>query len=399
MMRKRVILLVIAGGVILLGGFVTTVWVIWGEHMKSLWGGGYVPVGDLPSYGRPYPIGTVIQVPASPPPAGSDPALVRILYPFGKNVVIPNPAPVTAIAESPNGDYLAWGDDAGNVFAWEVDGDKIVALNDLKLGRSIEGVDRAARVLAIRIYDDRGGLCWMDLDGVVWEAQPRGGDEWSKRALHKREISRSATFTEDGFISSTLQSGWTDEYALDKYDMLTGRRLGTCKLYPPVKGSTHYPETMALSADEKLLGVVSKCNAGVVSMDDFKLVRSFGVTGGDTIAISPDGSRAAVRTVRRELFVWDVSSGSLVHKPTHPPGSGGPLAFPSETSLWFGAADRIHRLDLASGRTETVISGVYASQMMFSRDRSRLYVGTRHGALHVYRVPSESKVSSPPRGQ
>lgn len=330
--------------------------------------------------------GTVILLrsPSSQPSTNS--GFHKRLCPWPKQILADGWPVVKVIAESPEKKYLAWGDDAGNVFVWEFGENKVVALTDLRMSAYDEA--SKGRILAIR-FRDCNTLFWMNGEGVVWRARVISPGGWKKKPINLDRSGGclSGIILEDSFIQCVSAINFfTFEDVLKEYELDSGAFKRTCKLYPLEKGLSHYVEAMAVSDDQKYLAIVSQCNAGLVSLDDFSLTRSFGIKHGTKIAISPDGSRVAVATYTNKLLVWDTGTGHLIKKldlgmgqmPTS-------LVFVSNRRLLFEYKISVYQLDLVNGQRDLMFATYPRGTMVISSDRRWLYIGTQ-GALEIYKL-------------
>jgi len=152
----------------------------------------------------------------------------------------------------------------------------------------------------------------------------------------------------------------------------------------------HHVELMAISPDDKWLGIGSECNTGLVSLDEFRLVRSLGVWFPKAMRFSPTGALLAVRTVGNDIHIFQTESGKEVRHVALPRGwTPEPVAFISEEVLWFRHANTVNFLSIGAGTRQFGLRETYVcTAALFLSESNRLVVGTDQGEIIVYKVGS-----------
>ena len=292
---------------------------------------------------------------------------------------------------------MAWGDYEGNVFVWSSSRGNLLVVHD----RTLSGPPPETglyKVIAMHFKDDET-LYWRQFGGLMQSAVIRGGKVTGKTKRKYGNVSSlSAAFTSNCYIDcASIRNGGflglSEEYILDKYDLKTGKRLATTKLYPMKKGMFHFVEKMTVSPDEKYLAVGSQCNAGIVRLRDFKLIHTFNIEYGTKPVFSPDSSRAAIGTkgtltTPPKLYIFDVKSGKVVRE-LKLDSEAEPLAFRTNNVLWYSWRLSPSRVNLDDGKSALLpFLPQHPGIVLFSKDRRRLYVVSYGGSkVLVYELP------------
>ena len=306
---------------------------------------------------------------------------------------------VSVIAESPNQQLVAWGDGQGNVFLWSRLRKSVRVLKDVTLGKAptLKEETGLHGVLDMRFRDDQTvvGLSGQ-LEVSAWRVSLGQGKPTLDEMASANDVAFSAVLVDGSFVQCVAYKGGVLAHllwvgcVLEKYSTKTGRYQETCRIYPQKRGQHHEVETMAVSPDCKLVAIGSECNAGVVSVAPFKLVRSLGVDCGRGLAFSPDGSRLAVSTIRGEVFVFSVADGQLVKQFTVSSSSASidAVAFVSNDVLVVGHSVGVFWLNVLTGQTSLAADmGGAPKALLVSRDGRRLYAGCYGSILKVLELP------------
>lgn len=302
---------------------------------------------------------------------------------------------VTAMALSPNGKLLAWGDMENNVFIWFSQEDKLIVVKDTTVAKPQIG-GPFYHVESIRFKND-DMLYWMGgARSSVWLANIKGGKVNVESHISTRPA-RSGIIGEDSFILCTLAGerllglfGNFELYELIKYDLKTGKYQGTCPIYPRGKKLYyHHVEVMALSQDNSLLAIASQVNSGLVRLKDFKLIQTFNIIAGRALAISPGSSRVAAGYYNGEILVYDAVTGNQVNKYKDKHGNHtNAMAFESDNILWFYIRPRLYRVDLTNDAIEAMWKCPKPRTMLIDRKHRRIYLGGMFdGTVRIYELP------------
>jgi len=310
---------------------------------------------------------------------------------------------ILSIAESPDGRFVAWGDEEGNLFVWDLQANHLSIVKNRTLDRPPAIFEEPIfRIQDLR-FKNAKTLYWLESSGEGWVCLADLEDgRFVPRTRMKLRSGMPAVILPGSVVVSEPYAGlfnfWMEllrphVYVLRKYDLETGKRLGKCEIYPRKRMRYHWVNAFAASPDDSLLAIASENNCGIVSTEPFRLVRSFGLEFVQSLAFSPDGSRLALANRNEnELFVLKTESGELVRKITMPRGGNliQPLAFSSNDDLWFHYWSHLYRLDILTGRVEQVLEVPLITAMMVSKDRLRLYVALWNGTFNIYRLPPEA---------
>lgn len=304
---------------------------------------------------------------------------------------------VSAMALSPNGNLLAWGDEENNVFLWFSQEDKLVVVKDTTVAKPPRG-EPYAPVESIRFKKD-DMLYWMNARNSIWLADIKGGKASIESCTSTRPA-RIGVIGEDSFILCTrIGKGLWDLikspqlYELLKYDLETGKYQDTCTIYPRGKKLYyHFIEVMALSQDNSLLAIASQVNSGLVRLKDFKLIQTFNIIAGSALAISPDNSHVALGCWwSDEILVFDAVTGKLVNKVNGVPDRHA-MAFESDNILWFYYRPRLYRVDLTNNAIEIMWKSpkptTVGQEMLIDRKNRRIYLGGMFdGTVKIFEMP------------
>lgn len=314
----------------------------------------------------------------------------------------PNDLPgITTMTLSPNGKLLAWGDEQDNVFLWFSQDDRLVIVKDTTVTKPPADPHFHFPVESIRFIQD-DVLFWMDFEQDVRRADIKEGKVSVKPSAppSPRTVAMRAVITPDSFILCTGRGKnvlvrlllHPHEYELKKYDLETGKYQGTCRIYPRNKGCYHHVNVMALSPDDSLVAIASDNKAGLVKLRDFKLIQTFDVQGGTTLAISPDNSLVAVNSGWEGYKVFDTRTGKPVRTITeisYHSDSPDCFAFENQDILWFHSGWELYRLNIKSGEMRLIWERQPEVKTMFlDRNSQCLYFGgTFDGTIRIYELP------------
>ncbi len=325
------------------------------------------------------------------------PKLVKVLKPWTDErikLMDRHPPGVNAMALSPNGKLLAWGDEQDNVFLWFSQEDKLIVVKDTTVNKPPAKSSFLFLIKVMRFVKD-DMLLWIDEEDNIWRSDINKFKTDVKLSIPSNLSRRGfgGAVTPDSFILCTSRGFFTRTYELTKYDLVKGKKQATCRMYPKVRGYYHHVEAMALSEDDSLLAISSQCNSGLVSLKDFKLIQTFNTIGGNVLAISPNNSLVAVEEGEKGGFkVCDTKTGNPVRTITeisdhsHWPSS---FAFETEDVLWFSAGWELYRFNIKTGEMKLIWErGPQVRTILLDRDSRRLYFGGRiDGQVHIYELP------------
>jgi len=309
---------------------------------------------------------------------------------------------ITAMALSPNGKFLAWGDQQNNVFLWFSQEDKLVVIKDTTVTKQVPYDPFFDFPIESIRFITNDVLSWLDMERNRWWAdikKPKSSIKTSPSMLFQKTAMRGIITPDSFILCIERESGFLaslfkpTQYELRNYSLENGKEQATCRLYPKVRGYYHFVEAMALSEDDSLLAISSQCNSGLVRLKDFKLIQTFNTIGGNVLAISPNNSLVAVEEGEKGGFkVCDTKTGKPVRTITeisdhsHWPSS---FAFENNDTLWFPAGWEMYRFNIKSGKMKLVWKrGPVVMTMLLDRDIRCLYLGGRaDGTVYIYELP------------
>jgi WD40 repeat protein len=294
---------------------------------------------------------------------------------------------------------LAWGDEEGNCFAWSLPDERLLVVYDHTVSKMATQNDKAGlfRVETIRFVGEKK-LNWVDHAGRIGIADVPG-ERIQKPTLRGWDAGP--------VWSSTIGNGFffvcvpvrnkilTNETVLEKYDLSQGKYIATAKL-DPMKS---FVEGMDFSTDKELLAVVTRSNAGIVTLNPFKLQRTIDVQCGDNIVFSPDSSQLAIGTNGvgcNSLVVADVGTGRVVREVKTPPSSVRVLAWSPTGDVWYESAWHVYRLGSTTKEPKEVFgleSGVPVIRpvaMVFVNQGRRFFFGMDSGEVVEFEASATS---------
>ena len=341
-------------------------------------------------------------------------------------------ADITALAESPDGKALAWGDCRGTIRVHSFDHSLTTTILDM----SQKDITEGREVLDLG-FDKDGRLWWLDLSSDVWCANPGEGGQWF--------IVREGTVPGSGVVlSSNVLPGGVLGIG-DKFsrwlprDFLMLRLLGNHNevysseaVFPRGHGVATLIRIAVRSPDGKMLMGVADRGAVLFRLPDLAILRRFGQVWGYSAAFSPSSRRVALGTNGKGAFVWETDTGKIVGKISGVGGKVSCLAFVGEDILYLGSYP-LWRADLiwqryflvsplfawafsltASRKSSKCVESsaailrtgslalaadvnVNAMTMLPSRSGDRLFVGVFEGGLEVFELPASDRSQKPPK--
>ncbi|MHC4714560.1 MAG: WD40 repeat domain-containing protein [Planctomycetota bacterium] len=302
---------------------------------------------------------------------------------------------ITALAESFDGKFLAWGDDRGTVRLYSFDEKKRRTILDLShLERSC---DRVVRDLA---FDNGGRLWWLDAsENVYCAVLAAGKDPEIKKVIARRlgHCFMSPNLLPWGVVSEAMTLSLPPKTYLSLLEVGTGAIYESDVLFPDNwRKAKQVFMSVVRSPDGELLMAVGDLRAALLSLPDMNVLHRFDPPYPAAAAFSPGSKLVALATRRGDFFVWETETGKLV-KSFPPPGyavRARSLVFVGEDILY--AADLpMYRFDLKTGSVNAV-AGINAMVLLLSRSGDRLFVGTCGGGVEVFEVPPADRPRKPP---
>ncbi len=348
--------------------------------------------------------------PALPASGGqqSEPALERVAVPYRAPAGAKREWPVWAIAESPDGASIVWGNAGGQVwvYCWEDGSSKL-----LWDGRAVlvglteryRGHATLRDVLDVR-FDAEGRLSWLDRTGYVFQAVKRKDGSYSVSRLRspkKNEFHLAGRLLEGKVVfEESVEAGrswWGTKHkqGLELVDLESGATTQSAPVFPATRGVNELIQCIALSPDRTLLMAVADGDAALVELPSLKIRKRFAQAWGESAAFSPDGTLVALGTDGRGLFVWSVKTGEFLWRCPFEPGDLlEPLIFLSKDVLYTNDNQGLTRVDLNSRGRILIHAWVRASALLVPRNHPDVIVcGLRSGSVEIYRLPSADRPS------
>lgn len=228
-------------------------------------------------------------------------------------------------------------------------------------------------------------------DGTTLAA---GGGFWDKqvRLWH----------TTDGSLVQTLK---TDHWIFSMAFSHDGTLLATAgsdgsQLWRVVDGARiwSFESTgtgIAFSPDGRMLAVCDTKGINLWRVADLSMERTIG-TPGDYLTFSPDGKLLAVAVQRRQITIWKVADGGLLHIVDWPTDRErepfdarvNSLAFSPDSALFAaGATDQTVRLwRTTDGALVRTLDQTAEVQKLIFTAQGDLAIGVKNGQIHIWRV-------------
>lgn len=218
---------------------------------------------------------------------------------------------VSAMAESPDGNYLAWGDEYGRVriYSFARKEMRFVSFPRKKLqvvwdGRHIRVHEKLEQEILDLRFDGQGNLTWFDFSCHLVRAIPRRDGAFKALpviSLPEPGIALCGKLLSNGLVvpQSVRTAGFWSRRATRglKLTDLKGQALVTSEvLFLKHANVNEVAKHIAVSGDEKLLMVVAFGNAALVQLEGLKIMRRFDRGWGECGAFSPSAKLVALGT-------------------------------------------------------------------------------------------------------
>ena len=246
---------------------------------------------------------------------------------------------VFALDISPDGRTILSGSD-----------DKTLILWDIETGEMLKQLEGHTTWLNDAVFSPDGQLAASVSDemAILWDVPT--GRMIRQFDGHKENISRVA-FSPDG--QSMVTSGRGDDSILIHWDVVSGEIIQQFESNSRVQGLEFTPDGSALlSTSSDGLIVLWAVETGEIIYELNLNNENLGVPLGSvrTPAISPDGLTAVIATEDFGIFLWDLSTGTLLQRHEISGGTGAVTFHPHNgTVLVGGVRGTLMTLDLQTG--------------------------------------------------
>jgi RNA polymerase sigma factor (sigma-70 family) len=279
-------------------------------------------------------------------------------------------SPVRSLVCSPDGERLAWGNDAGILYLWSVPQAKLLH----------QYTDHGKRVTCVVFSKDGKVLASAGLDGVIYLRDVASGKILSK--MNEDKV-LSVAFSPDGKVlaSSGIQK------TIHFWDAATGQ------LMAKTQGEFDHAHSLHFNVDGALVAVAGKGQGGktIYFIWDVKANQPLGQQPADikALAFSPDGKMLATGGEDGSIRLLQANSGKILRQIKTQNQAVLALAFSSDgkTLASAGKDQHIRLWDVQSGKQ--IFQGKHddwISTLAISPQGKLIITGDKGGVLKIWDI-------------